>query len=258
MTIHVDVQALRSVLRWILDYVPAGTRSATVMARKIEQLIAAAERDYSWACRDNPWYSAITDACAVNHMGWDDSDAYGSLRALIRRECEMSLDPSISSAAQELVDGAKTSDFDRTPETSRRMAAVKQLIADGWRWADGKWVRPMVIDSDPYGYIYWTSNGDGTRALQFKRSLPAHHCSDWGIIKLYTRPEPAAAVPNGWAFVPVEPSEEMISAGVDCHTCEQSDSYYKDWPLSDGDCEAIYKAMLAAVPKLAAKEQSNG
>lgn len=30
---------------------------------------------HQWNTRDNPWYAAVTDACATNHMQWDDSDA---------------------------------------------------------------------------------------------------------------------------------------------------------------------------------------
>lgn len=59
--------------------------------------------------------------------------------------------------------------------------------------------------------------------------------------KLYT-------IPAEFRVVPVEPTEAMIAKGTDQHVCEQMDSYYKDTELTDTDCIAIYKAMLAAAP----------
>lgn len=59
----------------------------------------------------------------------------------------------------------------------------------------------------------------------------------------------SARVPDGWQLVPIDPTDEMIEKGTDQHECAQGDPWYTDLPLSENDCNAIYKAMLAAAPK---------
>jgi len=67
---------------------------------------------------------------------------------------------------------------------------------------------------------------------------------------LYIHPTPTDAnsggVPEGYVLMPAEPTEAMIDAGTAQHECEQGDSYYSAPSLTDGDCIAIYKAMLNA------------
>lgn len=56
----------------------------------------------------------------------------------------------------------------------------------------------------------------------------------------FVRPQPAAAVPEGWKLVPVEPTEGMGQAGHDA------------WWYGEADEEmfsAVYSAMLAAAPE---------
>lgn len=57
-----------------------------------------------WCSLKNPWYLAITDACVINHIGWDDKDAASSLANLIKWETEVALDPRVSGSAQSLID----------------------------------------------------------------------------------------------------------------------------------------------------------
>lgn len=59
----------------------------------------------------------------------------------------------------------------------------------------------------------------------------------------------AVKVPDGWKLMPVEPTNSMVWKGCECHECVQMDSYYADAELSEYDCIAIYKAMLAATPE---------
>lgn len=57
------------------------------------------------------------------------------------------------------------------------------------------------------------------------------------------QPEPTSAVPEGYALVPVEPTEAMVSAGYgalpDC-SCTEGDMWR---------AKLVYKAMLAAAPQ---------
>jgi len=78
--------------------------------------------------------------------------------------------------------------------------------------------------------------------------------------KLYTTP-PAAAVPNGWKLVPIEPTEEMVVSGFECDAWDTlSDAAIdkKGWPYSckeSAQCVTdIFTAMLNAAPQPEAKE----
>lgn len=54
---------------------------------------------------NNPdaWRDAVIDACVINFLDWDMTDPRGTLARLIHWEQECALDPSISSAAQALI-----------------------------------------------------------------------------------------------------------------------------------------------------------
>ena len=60
----------------------------------------------------------------------------------------------------------------------------------------------------------------------------------WGFAQALAQ----AGVPDGWMLVPKEPTSEMVRSGLD-------EYYHPETP----DCDAIYKAMLAAAP-VSAKE----
>lgn len=64
----------------------------------------------------------------------------------------------------------------------------------------------------------------------------------WNVRKLYTTPqEPAAAaIPEGWKLVPLEPTIEMILA---------FNKAVNAWLEEVGDDADVYKAMLAAAPE---------
>lgn len=58
------------------------------------------------------------------------------------------------------------------------------------------------------------------------------------------------AVPEGFKLVPIEPTKEMIWSGIE-NTEEfvNGDPWYGSEPLSDGQAEQCYKAMLSAAPQ---------
>jgi len=71
----------------------------------------------------------------------------------------------------------------------------------------------------------------------------------FSVKKLYTHPAPSipAAVPDGYALVPVEPTEDMCFA-PDVRVGNSTWDGYQS--LADmHECKEIYKAMIAAAPK---------
>jgi hypothetical protein len=52
---------------------------------------------------------------------------------------------------------------------------------------------------------------------------------------------PQQAIPSGWKLVPIEPTEEMITAACDCQDHDPADDY-------DSEIFHAYKAMLNASP----------
>jgi hypothetical protein len=58
----------------------------------------------------------------------------------------------------------------------------------------------------------------------------------------------AAAVPDGWKAVPVEPTEDMLmnvdeDVGGHCYSCTR-------WRASFDDCRRVWSAMLSASPEI--------
>lgn len=58
----------------------------------------------------------------------------------------------------------------------------------------------------------------------------------------------AAAVPDGWKAVPVEPTEDMLinideDVGGHCYSCTR-------WRASWDDCRRVWSAMLSASPEV--------
>lgn len=62
--------------------------------------------------------------------------------------------------------------------------------------------------------------------------------SGWRV-PLYTSP----TIPEGWRLVPIEPTREMMQAGLSVKAFGREDWHSWDDPL------AVYRAMLAAAPK---------
>ncbi|EDR2558309.1 hypothetical protein S563_002921 [Salmonella enterica subsp. enterica] len=66
---------------------------------------------------------------------------------------------------------------------------------------------------------------------------------DNGVIEVYAAP-PAPVVPDGYALVPVEPTDEMIAAAMNCEDVLFNSD--ESFCVQFGN---IYEAMLAAAPK---------
>jgi hypothetical protein len=72
---------------------------------------------------EKAWRAAVTNACVINHIDWDEENPQKSLEALIACEIEMALDPAISSRAQSLIDKSKA--ISPSAEQALRVAADK-------------------------------------------------------------------------------------------------------------------------------------
>ncbi|EFB0086182.1 hypothetical protein HGJ08_002737 [Salmonella enterica] len=66
---------------------------------------------------------------------------------------------------------------------------------------------------------------------------------DNGVIEVYAAP-PVPVVPDGYALVPVEPTDEMIAAAMNCEDVLFNSD--ESFCVQFGN---IYEAMLAAAPK---------
>ncbi|EDQ6176526.1 hypothetical protein S547_003583 [Salmonella enterica subsp. enterica serovar Minnesota] len=66
---------------------------------------------------------------------------------------------------------------------------------------------------------------------------------DNGVIEVYAAP-PAPVVPDGYALVPVEPTDEMIAAAMNCEDVLFNSD--ESFCVQFGN---IYEAMLAAAPQ---------
>ena len=64
----------------------------------------------------------------------------------------------------------------------------------------------------------------------------------------YARGVRDAQTVDGWKWVPIKPTVEMLDKGTAEHECEQCDPHYNAPALTDYDAIAIYKAMLSASP----------
>jgi hypothetical protein len=142
------------------------------------------------------------------------------------------------------IDGVESEQADHSADAGKMVAAVEQLIADGWAWTDGKWVMPVAQDA----VALMSIPGDGPTIQPLEgwdRLPPGNHRLFTGVpaavpdadIALCVRDaesaatneqldvpdyarrihawlakdqhSPAAAVPDGWALVPVEPTPEQ-------------------------------------------------
>ncbi|OZI26678.1 hypothetical protein CAL26_04980 [Bordetella genomosp. 9] len=129
-----------------------------------------------------------------------------------------------------------------------------QAVADDLRRYSDAW-EPQQPAEPPFGYAYllWDEN-DCIQRIKFS-TIQAHE--PFGVagkdfdrsflvtcVPLYEEPQQ----PAGWEMVPVEPTDEMVSAGCQKHTCVQQDPWYSDEDITEEDCKRIYAAMLAAAP----------
>ena len=70
---------------------------------ELDQAMAEIKRQAAEIERLRQWHRAVDDACTVNWVPVTD-DARETVKALIARECQIALDPLVSSDAQALID----------------------------------------------------------------------------------------------------------------------------------------------------------
>ena len=68
---------------------------------ELTKIIAEAEK--RGEDKYSSWYYAVTDACVINYINWDEKDARKSLNTLLCCEIDMALDPKISKDAKDLI-----------------------------------------------------------------------------------------------------------------------------------------------------------
>lgn len=61
----------------------------------------------------NEWKEAITEACFIAHIGWDDTNPFKSVNDLINWHIKMVLDPCVSEDAQRLIDIGSRQGYDK-------------------------------------------------------------------------------------------------------------------------------------------------
>ncbi|ECJ7739050.1 DUF550 domain-containing protein [Salmonella enterica] len=91
------------------------------------------------------------------------------------------------------------------------------------------------------------SDGEITAAMEEK--LKVNMARQWpkpkdGEPRLHIKEQPAPVVPEGYALVPVEPTDEMIAAAMNCEDVLFNSD--ESFCVQFGN---IYEAMLAAAPK---------
>lgn len=96
-----------------------------------------------------------------------------------------------------------------------------------------------ALGAEPVAWTFYRSNGDGTVSpvIEERKTRPADASTEWTVRPLYASP-----VVPGHVLVPEEPTEAMISAGLESLAESTGE------PLGHIDRDAVfaYRAMLAA------------
>ena len=104
MSIEIDTQALKLAKFWSgkdrRDLWNAEV-DANVLARELIRVDEAMRTGTPVAT--SGWRNAVTEACVVACIGWDESDPRTSLANLLAWEVQVALDPLVSGAARKLV-----------------------------------------------------------------------------------------------------------------------------------------------------------
>lgn len=101
------------------------------------------ENDYRFAYRDtcikvtplyeampDPWKDAVTDACTINCIGWDDNDPRKTLVKLLAWVEDVALDPTVSLRAAQLMEGEEPSALSPLEPTIRVLATGNAASPD--------------------------------------------------------------------------------------------------------------------------------
>ncbi|EJN6575530.1 hypothetical protein NQM15_003187 [Salmonella enterica] len=100
-------------------------------------------------------------------------------------------------------------------------------------------------DARPEGYIHIKALNDMRDRSSLLGRVWVDDTGSGDCVPLYAAP-PSPVAPDGYALVPVEPTDEMIAAAMDSDDVTYNES--DDTVFYVHHCE-IYKAMLAAAPK---------
>ncbi|MFM4747154.1 hypothetical protein ACEUDE_05945 [Aeromonas veronii] len=73
------------------------------------------------------------------------------------------------------------------------------------------------------------------------------HCRGCDLLDRIDAALTGPVVPDSWKWVPVEPTAEMKTAGIEVEVCDDGERYVDC--LTWEEVEEIYRAMLAAAPK---------
>lgn len=115
--------------------------------------------------------------------------------------------------------------------------AWESFVADYSRYVDGKRDTPFVSIREGLAAVIDSAKPATPQAAQVPVALPPSHV-EWSLERA------RAFVPEGYALVPVEPTDEMIAA---CKKATPTfwDSDETDW-FDNGDAWGCWAAMLAA------------
>ena len=192
---------------------------------------------------DNEWRTAIEDELICAHIGTADSfsDAQSALKSLIDWHVSVSLDPAVSSDAQALIDrGRAAQPAGAQQEPNMRHPKIQALIGKNarqhiWMMLVEQLVEDPHFETTAMDMEYWDTLHDKLKE------------------KLTAAPPAPAAVPPGYALVPIEPTPKMVAAYLNAN-----DEYWKradELPPSlfkwrngtpkDATVES-YRAMIAA------------
>lgn len=139
---------------------------------------------------------------------------------------------------------------------SELIAADSIAMSDAW----GKLLDDIVAlesaSSEPVAWMH-SNNSLGIPAITVSKKIGEHWMSEFYDVKpLYTAPPQAVTVPDGWALVPVEPTESMVIDGFESEPSPYGDSEeWEAYEVMSGCQQAArraklcWAAMIAAAPK---------
>jgi hypothetical protein len=143
--------------------------------------------------KDGPWKAAVTDACTLCEIGWDENDPSKTLQKLLEWEVHVALDPQVSAGAKDLIQQGKRTTYSEDFE-------------ENWE----RFWKEIVLKED------------GTLNLdQVMREL-----SDYSMLLDYV-PKVYMHVTGGKLSYPTYPSDTVISV-ADQHLNEVCEQAIKD------------------------------
>lgn len=167
------------------------------------------------------------DACPT-FMGNEIDDTVDAMIAVLRDEGEIELYSTLQSPAVQVPDGWK--DISTAPTGKNGIAFMRLAWGPDEDKATGDGMR---IGDKFYAIAAFHSINSPEKAYEFRELevQPTHYMTNKPFA---SAPQPPWQVTDGWQLVPVEPTEEMLSAG---------------FAKAKRTTYGIYEAMLAAAPQ---------